>query len=650
MIKSIEKETLQEEIFNSSRLPRDHTHEMMQQNIYRTILYGVPFRLADEFAHATKEFQYNDSRRIVGAMCNVYMNKLSHGNTTLYDLNDKVRKINGRSVITSKGSFRELVSKTLSQSNDLFQEQSKLWEWYEDKEGKVHPRLDKNYFYTALEQMNDIKLHNRKLFDFSEYNGRYSLYHLPTYWSEYQLAKRILEIIHGKSILKTSKDVAKLKAINYGADTEQALAISEVFDNKVSIITGGAGTGKSKTIEILANVLLDENANLSIRVCSPTGIAAQNLQNRFMTSPSENVRSYFSDSVNKCRTIHSLLEVKPSKSIGMIRSKYSYKKDPLIADVLIIDEAGMVDIYLMRSLLWALKDYVHVVIVGDSNQLNSVGPGKILYDLTHSLKRLQEKVFVTPLPKWSKLNLIHRTEDDSRIPFLANTLLTPNRDERWNYFNQEMERCIEKGDVRYIQAKETKDILNLTVNEYLNDHSSVENVALITTRHEQTVGRNILNEKIQNNLMKRIGLEEGVIIIQNRNDYQHGVFNGEKGKITKVIENKITAEFTGERTISLYKNQAENDWLIGYAITVHKSQGTEAETVLLPIWNEPKSKIWNRSLLYTAITRSKKKLIIVGNNDALEQGVKNKEGSRLTRLPLFFREIAKRYMQNKLRF
>ncbi|MFD1848934.1 ATP-dependent DNA helicase [Oceanobacillus bengalensis] len=648
MIKSsAEKETLQQEIFKSSKLPRDNTNEIMQQNVYRTILYGVPFRLADEYAHATKKIQYNDSRRIVGAMCNVYMNKLSHGNTTLYGINDKVKKINGRNVITSRGSFRELVSKTLSQSNDLFQEQSKLWEWYEDKDGKVHPRLDTNYFYTALEQMNDIKLFNRKLFDFNEYNGRYSLYHLPTYWSEYQLAKRILEILHGNSILKTSKDIAKLKAINYGADTEQALAISEVFDNKVSIITGGAGTGKSKTIEILANVLLDENANLSIRICSPTGIAAQNLQNRLINSPSEKVRIYFSDSINKSRTIHSLLEIKPSKSIGIIRSKFSYRKDPLIADILIIDEASMVDIYLTRSLLWALENHVHVVIVGDSNQLNSIGPGRVLYDLTNGLKRLQKKEFVSPLPKWSNLITIHRTKEDSRIPILANTLLIQNRDDRWNCFKQELERCIEKGDVRYIKAQETKEILNLTVNEYLNNHGSMENVALITTRHNQEIGRNILNQKIQSKLMKRSGFEEGVIVIQNRNDYLHGVFNGEKGIITKVIENKIIAEFIGERTVSLSKNQAEKDWLIGYAITVHKSQGTEAETVLLPIWSEPKSKIWNRSLLYTAITRSKNKLIFIGNDDALEQGVKSKEGNRLTRLPLFYREIANRYKVSK---
>lgn len=639
--------TLQEEIINSSRLPRDKTQEIIKQNVYRTILYGVPFRLADKYAHATKEYQYNDSRRIVGAMCNVYLNKLSHGNTILYTLSDKIKNMNGKSVITSRGSFRELVSNTLIRSNDLFQEQSKLWEWLEDKEGRVHPRLDINYFYTALEQMNDIRLYNRKIFDFNMYNGNYSLHHLPTYWSEYQLVKRILEILDGKSILQSSKDRVKHKAINYGADLEQATAINGVFDNKVSIITGGAGTGKSKTIEILVNILLDDDKNLSIRICSPTGIAAQNLQQRLINSPSENVRIYFSNPDNKCRTIHSLLEIKPSKSIGMIRSKYSHKKEPLVADILIIDEASMVDIYLTRSLLWAIENHVHVVLVGDSNQLNSVGPGRVLYDLTNGLKRLKEKEFVSPLPKWSNLTTIHRTTEDSRIPFLANTLLIQNREERWVYFKEELRKCIEKGDVQYLKADDTKDILSLTVNEYLNKHDHIRNVALITTRHEQMVGRNILNKKIQNKLMKQTGLEKGVIVIQNRNDYLHGVFNGEKGIIIQIKGNMITAEFSGKRIVSLSKNQAEKDWLIGYAITVHKSQGTEADTVLLPIWSEQKLNIWNRSLLYTAITRSKNRLILIGNDNALEKGVKSEEGSRLTRLPLFYREIAKRHMQNK---
>lgn len=633
--------TLQDKIVKSSSLPMEKTEKMIKDNVYQTVLYGVPFRLADEYAHATKEYQYNDPRRILGAMSNVYMNKLSNGHTTLYRLTDKVQKINGKEVVASKGSFHELVTKTLSKSNDLFQDQSKLWEWYENKDGKANPRLNINYFSVALEQMNDIKLFNRKIFNYDEYKGRHSLFHLPTYWSEYQIAKRTLELIKNKRFLKTSKDVAKRKALEYGGDKEQAVAVAEVFNNKVSIITGGAGTGKSKTIEILTSVLLEENPNLIIRICAPTGIAAQNLQSRLLTSPLEKVHTYFSKPENKCQTIHGLLEISPSSSIGMVRSKYSHKKEPLETDVLILEEASMVDIYLMRSLLWALKDHVHVIIVGDSNQLNSVGPGKILYDLTHSLKRLLEKEMVTPLPKWSELNIIHRTKEDSRIPFLAETLLIENKVERWSCFQKELQTCIEKGDTRYIQTEKTKEILNLTAQEYLDNIGQNGNIALLTTRHDQEIGRNILNQKIQSRLMNGTGLAKGVIIIQNRNDYLHGVFNGEKGIITEVEEDKVTAKFVGERTITLSKNQAENDWLIGYAITVHKSQGTEAETVLLPIWGEPKAKIWNKSLLYTAITRSRNKLILVGNDEFLERAVKGDGGKRLTRLPFFYREIAK---------
>src|SRR5699024_4703549 len=138
-------------------------------------------------------------------------------------------------------------------------------------------------------------------------------------------------------------------------------------------------------------------------------------------------------------------------------------------DVVIIDETSMVDILLMRSLLWAIPNHVHLVLVGDSNQLNSVGPGEVLYDLTAGLERLQKKDLITILPKWTKLRNVHRNEEQSRLPFLSKTLLIEDVEERWKYFKEELERCIVRGDAHYNQSENIKDIINLTVDHYLRN-------------------------------------------------------------------------------------------------------------------------------------------------------------------------------------
>src|SRR5699024_5998902 len=142
--------------------------------------------------------------------------------------------------------------------------------------------------------------------------------------------------------------------------------------------------------------------------------------------------------------------------------------------------------------------------------------------------------------------------------------------------------------------------------------------------------------------MHYLGFKKDVIIIQNRNDYLHGIFNGEKGIITSTDENNITAEFYGKRIVTISKEQANSDWLIGYETTVYKSQGSEEKTVMLRIWKKPKTKIWNRSLLYTALTRGKDKVILVGKDEAIESAVKNRGGYRSTMLPLLYRNIAKK--------
>jgi len=628
-----------EEFKETVNLPYDQLVSLLEQNVYNSVLYGVPFRLADKYAHETKQYVFNDPRRLVGAMSEAFMKKLENGHTTWYRLTDQVENISGKKIIINKGSLQEEVTRILSQSSDLYVEQKHLFDWYETKEGKTIPRLDTHVFYNTLEMLNDVRLNGRKVFDFEDYEGRLMLRHVPSYWSELQIAQRIVTILTDKPFLKTPVETVKKKARQLKADQEQANAIGAVFSDKVSIITGGPGTGKSHTIETLVALLLEENLEYRIKICAPTGNAAQDLQRRLERSTSPVVREYFNDNENKCRTIHSLLKMKPSSAIGMCRTPYSYKKEPLEADVVIVDEMSMVDIYLCRSLLWAMPNHAHVVLVGDSNQLDSVGPGKVLYDLTHGLKRLQTVDEIPIVPKWTNLNQIHRTDKGSRLPFLFQTLLVDDPNDRWNLFQTELIKCVETGDVTYIQEENIDDILNKTVKAYME---SGNDTLLLSPRHEGKLGRVLLNETIQKMIMKDTGLLKDTMIIQSRTDYQNGIFNGERGQIIAVDKNYITADFGYNRIIALEDKQAEKDWMVGYAITVHKAQGIEADTVILPIWSHNKTKIWNQILLYTAMTRTKKHLILIGNDEAIEKSVKSKGSRRITRLPLFYRTQSKK--------
>ncbi|WP_374723600.1 ATP-dependent DNA helicase [Calidifontibacillus erzurumensis] len=628
-----------------TNLPLDKLSSILEQNVYQTVLYGAPFQLADKYAYESRKYTYNDPRRLLGALTEAYLKKLSQGNTVWPSsyLSDETYYEDGVIKLKNKNSIQGEMSKVLLQSSFFSDEQISLFEWYDNQEGKRVPRINYHLFFATLDNMNELKLFNRKIFEFQEYNGQYQLRHLPSYWSELQICQRLVTLLKEPLSLNKGSFCKKDAISQFRCDAEQATAIERVFDHKVSIITGGPGTGKSRTIEVLSHFLLKENPNLLLRVCAPTGMAAQNLQQRFVTSASNEVKEYFSQKENQCKTIHSLLKIKPSSSIGICRTTYNYKNNPLDADVLIIEETSMVDIYLMRSLLWALPNHTHVVIVGDYNQLDSVGGGRVLYDLTVGLDKINQKESLPIVPSWTILKTIHRTKKDSRIPYLAETLLLKDKDERWQEFKKELENSIKTGDILFIEADEPSTILENTVNIYLNMKGyQPPYISLITPRHENGVGRIVLNETIQKKIMGKVGFYKGTLVIADKNDYQNGVLNGEKGVITRVTKDSITALFIGDREVTLPISQAEKNWLIGYATTAHKAQGTEAPIALLPIWSEGHKAIWNRQLLYTALTRSKKQIIFVGNKEALEQGVKRNGGLRLTQLPLLYRSQCKR--------
>ncbi|HLR41519.1 MAG TPA: AAA family ATPase, partial [Virgibacillus sp.] len=281
-------------MLQNSNIPREDLSQMAKNNVYQAILYGVPFYLVDEYASVSKKFKYNDPRRLTGALCAAYLDKIAQGHTYLHNIKDSTKSVQGKTIITRGNSLHASMTKILSNSSKLFNDQYKLIDWFEKTDGKVVPRVNAHLFYSSLTRMNDIKLFNRKIFEYSEYNGKTLLRHLPSFWSEYQICDRIISLLLEENFLKSSKNVIETKAAELGADEKQALAISEVFNNKVSIVTGYAGTGKSKMIEILSELLLEENTDLDIKICAPTGIAAQNLQKRLLANKSAQIKQYFS--------------------------------------------------------------------------------------------------------------------------------------------------------------------------------------------------------------------------------------------------------------------------------------------------------------------------------------------------------------------
>src|SRR5699024_4326901 len=163
--------TIYQKMLQNSNIPREDLSQMTKNNVYQAILYGVPFYLADEYASVSQKFKYNDPRRLTGALCAAYLDKIAQGHTYLHNIKDN--------------------TKILYSSSKLFNDQYKLIDWYEKTDGNVVPRVNAHLFYSSLTRMNDIKLFNRKIFEYSEHNGKALLRHLPSFWSEYQICDRI---------------------------------------------------------------------------------------------------------------------------------------------------------------------------------------------------------------------------------------------------------------------------------------------------------------------------------------------------------------------------------------------------------------------------------------------------------------------------
>jgi len=388
----------------------------------------------------------------------------------------------------------------------------------------------------------------------------------------------------------------------------QKAAIRYALENKVTVVTGGPGTGKTTIVKAILKIF--SRMKLDIMLAAPTGRAAKRMSE--MTG-------------HPARTIHRLLEYSLHKH-GFQRNE----KKPLECDLLIIDEASMIDTILMYHLLKAVPATATCIFVGDVNQLPSVGPGNVLNDMIAcgavAVVELNE---IFRQAKASRIIVNAHRINEGELPGLGPSgVFDPNND---FYF-------IEQDDPQ----KVLEIILELVSRRIPQrfGFDAVDDIQVLTPMHKGVVGAANLNDQLQAVLNPANG---GVVrgdrtyrindkVMQIRNNYDKEVFNGDIGRITDIQpeERKLTASFDNRGIV--YDFSELDEIVLAYAVSVHKSQGSEYPVVILPVMTQHYI-LLQRNLIYTAVTRGQNLVVLVGSRKALAIGVNNNQTQhRFTRL------------------
>jgi len=399
----------------------------------------------------------------------------------------------------------------------------------------------------------------------------------------------------------------------------QKIAVEAAAGNGLLILTGGPGTGKTTTINAIIKFFEEEG--MDILLAAPTGRAAKRMSE---------TTGY------EAKTIHRLLEL--AKLSEGEDSRFTFEKNennPLEADVVIIDEMSMVDISLMHALLKAITVGTKLILVGDVNQLPSVGPGNVLKDM------IESSCF--PVVKLSK---IFRQAAGSDIIINAHKINA----------GQQISLDNKSKDFFFLKRMDSNVIAAVMINLIKNKlpgyvKASPYEIQVLTPMRKGELGVERLNQILQQALNPPAAdkkekeynhtiFREGDKVMQIKNNYQlaweiksehgittqtgTGVFNGDAGKIKEIntFSERITVEFDDLRNVEYGFSQLD-ELELAYAITIHKSQGSEYPAVILPILDGPRL-LFNRNLLYTAVTRAKRCVMIVGNNDTIQFMVDNK--------------------------
>jgi len=425
----------------------------------------------------------------------------------------------------------------------------------------------------------------------------------PLYLAEVGIAQELRRLKYGHSVLR-SVDPHKALAwvqehLKIKLAEQQMVAVAQTLTDKVQIITGGPGTGKSTITKAILAIC--EKLTSKICLCAPTGKAAKRMAE--ITG-------------KKASTIHTLLEYDFRKR-GFKRDKHN----PLECDILIVDEASMIDTYLMMALLRAAPNEARVIFVGDINQLPSVGPGNVLKDLIQS----------NQLPV-TTLNEIFRQAAGSRIVTNAHRINKGQLPDIANHSD---------SDFFFLEAEDPQVVLEQTVGlvtqrlprTYQLDPK--KDIQVLAPMKKGIIGTENLNRVLQDALnaggtpLFRGGRKFllGDKVMQQRNDYQKEVYNGDVGYIIDLdpVQQQLVIQFD-EREV-IYEASDLDELNLAYAVSVHKYQGSECRCVVMPI-HTSHFILLHRNLLYTGVTRGKERVIIVGNKKALSLAVQTDDVKR----------------------
>ncbi len=442
------------------------------------------------------------------------------------------------------------------------------------------------------------------------------IYLFETYNDEKFVAEELIKI--KKEPLKTRldlisienriKEISKISKIEI--DEYQQEAVISAVSEKILVITGSPGTGKSTILNYILKIFEMDNKN--VKLAAPTGRASKRL----------------SETTGKeAKTIHRLLEYNPKLNTFL---KNNRRK--LSCDLLIIDEASMLDIKLMKNLIDAIDYKTRIIFVGDVDQLPSVGPGNVLNDIINS------KVF-----KVVRLNKIYRQFGRSKIIYNAHRIrdgLYPSL-----IFNSEDDNI---NDFYFIEKSEQEDVVNTILKMLFYNlpnkfgFDPLKDVQILVPVNKGIVGVENLNLRIQekfNSNLKKImrGSTEFRLndkIIQQKNNYEKDVYNGDIGFIKDIDFElqEFKVDFSGK--IVTYNFYDTDEINLSYAISIHKSQGSEFKCVIVPILTSHYM-LLQRNLLYTAITRAKELVVLIGSKKAIGMAVsKNNVENRFTNLKL----------------
>lgn len=433
-----------------------------------------------------------------------------------------------------------------------------------------------------------------------------AIYLPPFYYAECGTANRLSTLVHTKevgSIFTARFDLAKLQretGIEY--DEVQVEAIRQAIASKVMVLTGGPGTGKTTTTKAIIAAL--QSAGMRILLAAPTGRAAKRMSEA---------------TGMEAKTIHRLLVYNPQD--GYKRND----ENPLEGDVLIVDECSMIDIILMNNLTKALPTTMRLVLVGDIDQLPSVGAGNVLRDIIDS--------GVIPVVR---LTRIFRQAQSSRIVMSAHAInrgcfpdISNGQHTDFFFMKQEEPEKVAETIVSLVRDRLPKAY-----------HQPTANIQVLTPMQRGVVGAANLNMALQQALnhntaaLARGGytFKEDDRVMQLRNNYDKDVYNGDLGYVRSVDmeERTLTVDFDGQ-TVE-YEASELDELTLAYATTIHKSQGSEYPIVVMPVLMTHYVML-QRNLIYTGITRAKKICVLVGQTKALAYAIHNmKVLKRNTRL------------------